>query len=115
MTLDESEYSIEVTRDPFRIFFMGTLFDTCLSIPSGMYNKSVLANAYEGNKAVLFVFDADNNPVARKLVAINEKWEIIGYRIYCSLNEVTANDLKNIDALKKLINEFCGAWAASCN
>jgi hypothetical protein len=100
---------IGTAPDPFCTFLMGSYFKTCLSLDD--FNKnSVLANAYDLNKNVLFALDDKGNVLARKLVAINESMELIGYRTYKSESLVLSGSRR--DELEDLIHAYCGRWAA---
>ncbi len=85
-----------VASDPFRIFLMGSYFGTCLSLDK--FNcDSVLANAYDANKAVIFALGADGQVMARKLVCVSSDYELIGYRVYISGNvEITSSRREGI-------------------
>lgn len=98
---------IMVAEDPIRVFLMGAHFETCLDIASGCNRDAVLSNAYEANKAVLFAVDADGRVITRKLVALNKRSEMIGFRLYSHYQG------RDRYALDLAIQEYCGRWAAA--
>jgi hypothetical protein len=66
---------------PLRIFQMGNIFGTCLS--AGAVNAfSCVANAVEINKRVLYVRDAKDRILARKLIVLFPNGQLAGYRSY---------------------------------
>ena len=94
---------LKAASHPVDIFLMGSRFDTCLSIHDGHNALSVIANAADANKAVIYAWRADGTPVARKLVAIRPDGKMVGFRIYA--HEPT-------DAIDAAFARFCGIWAA---
>ena len=85
-----------VASDPFRVLLMGSYFGTCLSLDKFSCD-SVLANAYDANKAVIFALGADDQVLARKLVCVSSDYELIGYRVYISGNvEITSSRREGI-------------------
>jgi hypothetical protein len=98
---------IEVSQYPWDIFQMGSYFCTCLSL--GDSNEmSVLANAYDANKQVIFVRDEQGVIVARQLVAISEDWRLLGYSCYCVFDH---SDESRRDACMAAVADYCGRWA----
>lgn len=101
---------ISVADDPCEIFLMGSYFNTCLSV--GNYNQmSVLANAHDANKQVLFMHDAQGNVLARQLVAISCDFALLGYHCYAGIDhrQTSVRELY-IAAMAS----FCGRWAHGC-
>ena len=78
---------ITLASDLHDIFLMGTYFSTCLS-PGDVNDLSVLTNAYDANKQVVFMFTRDDSGqrqvVARQLIAISSDFRLLGYRCYMS-------------------------------
>jgi hypothetical protein len=80
-------FQIAVADELHHIFLMGDYFHTCLSM--GDANEmSVLSNAYDANKQVVFMF-ADEGVgrkqiVARQLLAISSDFRLLGYNCYFS-------------------------------
>lgn len=99
---------IGVSRDPFRVFLMGSYFGTCLSLDSNN-RDSVLANAHDANKNVIFVFGPDGEVLGRKLVCLNTSNELIGYRTYVAANKTLTD--KHRDLIASALAAFCGMWA----
>ena len=100
-------YRLYCSRDPFEIFFMGSFFKTCLG--QGRCNEmSVLANAADANKHVLFVVDEKQNIIARKLIAISKKHELVGYFTYCVFGEKFQ---QKRDDIVNWISQYCGRLA----
>lgn len=99
---------IEVSRDPFRIFLMGNYFGTCLSLDECNKN-SVLANAHDANKNVIFAFGPRGEVLARKLVGINAANELVGYRTYVGAGASICE--KRRELISSAIAAFCGKWA----
>ncbi len=94
--------------DPFRILLMGSYFGTCLSLDD--FNRdSVLANAYDANKAVVFVLDADGQVLGRKLLCVSSSWHLIGYRTYVAANQSVTKPRR--ECIAGLIDAFCGQWS----
>lgn len=106
--IDGLPVQIGIAADPYRTLLMGTYFETCLSLDD-FNNKAVLANAYDANKAVVFALDAQGQVLARKLVCINAKFKLIGYRTYVQGNQVIT-ELQQQKCCA-LIDAFCGRWA----
>jgi hypothetical protein len=101
--LGKKKIIIRYAEDPFRTLFMGTYFDTCLSIHNVndfVANTESLVNAYDANKQVVFAFDEKGGVLGRKLIAISNRWHLIGYRVY-----VSDNTEKTL--LTDRINQFC--------
>lgn len=109
-TVDDRKVVIEVVNDPIEVFQMGSYFNTCLSL-GGCNQMSVLANAHDANKQVLFMRDARGHVVARQLVAISTKFELLGYHCYSAVNH------REPEIFKKYISAmaaYCGSWARRC-
>jgi hypothetical protein len=76
---------LSLERDPLHVLQMGNYFDTCLSF--GDINAfSTVANATELNKRVIYARDGKGRVVGRKLIAINDKGGLVGFRTYTSLD-----------------------------
>ncbi|OQC13493.1 MAG: hypothetical protein BWX73_02298 [Lentisphaerae bacterium ADurb.Bin082] len=106
--IDGLPVTIGAAPDPFRVFLMGSYFGTCLSLDD--FNKdSVLANAYDANKSVVFALGTDGQVLARKLVCIGSDYKLIGYRTYVAGDEVITKVRR--EGLVSTIDAFCGRWA----
>lgn len=99
--------TIGLSNDPFRIFLMGTYFDTCLGLRSGFNRDSVLANAYDANKGVVFVFDEQGVVKARKLLAVSDGCGLVGYNTY-----INSNISEERKLIKGEITSYCANLAA---
>jgi len=100
--ISDKEITIEIARDPFRIFLMGSYFDTCLGIRDGSNRDSVLANAYDANKAVIFVIDENRVVKARKLLGVSDDGSLVGYRTY-----INSDIEKEREIIKEKITSYC--------
>ncbi len=76
---------LSLERDPLHVLQMGNYFDTCLSF-GGINAFSTVANATELNKRVIYARDGKGRVVGRKLIAINDKGGLVGFRTYTSLD-----------------------------
>ncbi|HEX8597425.1 MAG TPA: hypothetical protein VF952_02820 [Chloroflexia bacterium] len=76
---------LSLERDPLHVLQMGNHFDTCLSF-GGINAFSTVANATELNKRVIYARDGKGRVVGRKLIAINDKGGLVGFRTYTSLD-----------------------------
>ena len=108
-SIGTSDIRLEVAANPFRIFLMGLPFESCLNLRDGTHRNAVLANAYEANKAVLFALDDCGNILGRKLVGINNRFELVGFRTYVSHPDEGCRE-----SLSAKMNAYCGAWAKAC-
>jgi hypothetical protein len=106
---------IGMATDPLHIFLMGDYFHTCLSL--GDCNEmSVLANAYDANKQVVFMFADDDisgrRVVARQLIAVSREFKLVGYCCYvCSRIRGQAEREEVVTAMAS----YCGRLAARCH
>ena len=100
--ISDKEMTIEIARDPFRIFLMGSYFDTCLGIRDGSNRDSVLANAYDANKAVIFIIDENGVVKARKLLGVSDDGALVGYRTY-----INSDIEKEREIIKEKITSYC--------
>ena len=109
---DGIKLRISFTSVPFRVFLMGSYFDTCLSIKSSGGNReSVITNAYDANKQVIFVTDEEGRVIARKLLVITSNLKIAAFKTY--INNKT-EDIK-YDILEAEIDKYCAELAESLN
>ena len=84
-------YTLATEEDPLQVLRMGIPFATCLSLgskeePANWNAAATVVNALDANKRVLYLRDARGAIVARKLIAISSRWELIGYRVYLALD-----------------------------
>ncbi|MGV3721799.1 MAG: hypothetical protein ACO1SX_12880, partial [Actinomycetota bacterium] len=99
---------LRLERDPLQILHMGNYFDTCLS-NDGCNSFSAVTNACELNKRVLYVSDGAGRVVGRKLIALNEAGELVGFRTYTALSDAAGNQ-----ALTAVVREYVGRFADRC-
>lgn len=108
ISIDGLPVTIGAAPDPFRVFLMGSYFGTCLSLDK--FNKdSVLANACDANKSVVFALGPDGQVLARKLVCISSDYKLIGYRTYVAGAEAITKARR--EGVASAIDAFCGRWA----
>jgi hypothetical protein len=111
--LGEQPMQIGASCDPRAIFHMGDYFQTCLSL-NGAEQASVLANAHDANKHVIFLkAQGPTGPVlGRQLIAITSDGTLVGYHCYLAIDN-KQTDLRS-QALA-LMAEYCGRLARQCN
>jgi hypothetical protein len=89
-TVEVDGASIEFAseRDPFEILKMGSYFDTCLSLEGNdeVLAASVVVNALDINKQVVYGRLPDGTVVARKLIGATAAGQLAGYNTYVSYN-----------------------------
>ncbi|MCO6047969.1 hypothetical protein NG895_29050 [Aeoliella sp. ICT_H6.2] len=103
--------TIDVSTDPMEVFLMGNYFGTCLSL--GYANQmAVLANATDANKQVIYVRDHRQRVQARQLIAISDKFQLLGY--YCYVNENTEAG-EAYEQLVAAMARYCGQLARRCH
>ena len=68
-------------KNPLKVLNMGNYFSTCLSA-GGIFSYSAIANAAEINKHVIFAEDQNGVIMARQLIVLTNKGEIVTYEIY---------------------------------
>ncbi len=105
---------IPLAIDLHHILRMGDYFRTCLSL--GDCNEmSVLANAYDANKQVVFMFAADDagrrRPIARQLIAVSSNFKLLGYRCYVDSRWADVELRQQVIAATAA---YCGRLAAQC-
>jgi hypothetical protein len=80
-----ARYTVVLEDDPLEVLRMGIPFGTCLSLENGCNAASTVLNALDANKRVIYVRNAQGKVVARKLIALNEDFALIGYNLYVSM------------------------------
>ncbi|MBT8494223.1 MAG: hypothetical protein KJO07_14295, partial [Deltaproteobacteria bacterium] len=78
-------HQLALEPDPLEIFLMGDHFDTCLS-PNSFNFFSVLANAADINKRVLYLRDARGRVAARQLLCLTDTGKLVGFNPYSHSN-----------------------------
>lgn len=71
-------------KDIFEVFRMGDHFQTCLS-RGGVNFFSVVANAADINKRILYFFDEQQQVIGRCLLAISDQGELVRFYLYSHL------------------------------
>jgi hypothetical protein len=99
---------ISIELNPIEILKMGVYFDTCLSF-DGINAFSSIANATDLNKRVIYVRDRKDKVIARKLIAIDTEWNLLGYSQYCSCGDTEACSVVGV-----AVREYAKAFAAAC-
>lgn len=106
--IDGIPVAIGASSNPFKVFLMGSYFGTCLSL-DGSNRDSVLANAYDANKAVIFAVGAEGQILGRKLICINAEHKLIGYQTYVSGRDVITETMR--EHIASAVDAFCGRLA----
>ncbi|MEX0711799.1 MAG: hypothetical protein WD278_05585 [Pirellulales bacterium] len=108
--IDGQRFRIGPAHDPIEVFRMGCYFGTCLGL--GEFNEmSVLANAHDANKQVVFLYGADGKVWGRQLVAISTGFQLLGYHCYTSVDHRNAGSR---DMYIAAMAGYCGRWARRC-
>jgi hypothetical protein len=94
---------------------MGEYFQTCLSL--GDSNEmSVLTNACDANKQVVFVFGDDNagrrQVIARQLIAVSSDFKLVGY---CCYVRSYYGESAIREQVATAMASYCGRLAARCS
>ncbi|MFZ1385784.1 MAG: hypothetical protein WBP46_07735 [Thiolinea sp.] len=90
------QIKMRFAKDIFEVFRMGDHFQTCLS-RDGVNFFSVVANAADLNKRVLYFFDPEDHVLGRCLLAISDQGQLLSFYIYSHLPA---------DALKPCLHSF---------
>jgi hypothetical protein len=101
---DGRTVTVGAAGDPREVFLMGSWFSTCLSLDHGSNRASVIANAAEANKAVVYAWSAEGRPVARKLACVTADLRLIGFQTYSVSS--------GWEAASGAIERYCAEWAA---
>jgi hypothetical protein len=106
--IPDRPFKLYFEQDPLHIMQMGNYFHTCLSF-EGINAFSVVANATDLNKRVLYVLNNKGRVIARKLVGINTKFELVGFRTYTIIE-----NLEKVNSMYRVVNDYCKAFATAC-
>ena len=90
--VEERTLTLSFERDPLEIFFMGGHFATCLS-PGEFNFFSVVANAADVNKRVVYARDEQQRIVGRCLLALSDRGEILAFEPFCHDPELGFGDM----------------------
>lgn len=85
--IDERPVELCFCADPREVFLMGTYFQTCLSLGQ-MNQMSVLANAYDANKQVVFAYgehEGKRVALGRMLVAVSSNFQMLRFDVYSTV------------------------------
>ena len=107
--VNDQRVNFEVVVDPIETYQMGTYFNTCLS-QGGCNEMSVLPNAAEANKQVVFCTNKRGDMVARQLLAINKDFKIVGYYVYMNLEDTGIDR----DSLEGAFKNYANQIATQC-
>ncbi|MEQ9503388.1 MAG: hypothetical protein RIT81_41390 [Deltaproteobacteria bacterium] len=77
-------HTIAVEHDPLQVLRMGIPFSTCLSIQRGSNAAATVINAFDVNKQVLYLRNANDVIVGRQLIAISDAFQLLTYHVYLS-------------------------------
>lgn len=88
-------------EEPLEVLKMGMAFNTCLSLDQGYNAASVVLNAIDANKQVLYIRDERGVIVGRKLLVVSSDWKLLRYHFYCSLTPPLR------DLAKEAAQDFC--------
>ncbi len=97
---------VGIATDPLEIFRMGAHFGTCLS-PGDVNFFSVVANACDINKRVVFARDASGSVLGRVLIALTDEGALIAFHFYA--HDHTAGVT---DAMRVFIHALAGKIGA---
>lgn len=73
---------LETENNPLKILQMGEkVTGSCLGV-RGVYEDSVVANAIDINKKILWIKDPEGKILGRVLMAISDEGKLVGFRLY---------------------------------
>jgi hypothetical protein len=107
--VNDQRLNFEVVIDPIETYQMGTYFNTCLS-QGGCNEMSVLPNAAEANKQVVFCANKRGELIARQLLAITKDFKIVGYYVYGNLKDSGIDR----DSLEAAFKAYADQIATQC-
>lgn len=92
LSLESKTMPVEMrfANNIFEVFHMGDHFQTCLS-RGGVNFFSVVANAADINKRVLYFFDTEGNVLGRCLLAISDQGQLLRFYLYSHLPSEAIN------------------------
>lgn len=99
---------ISIEQNPIEILKMGVYFSTCLSF-DGINAFSSIANATDLNKRVIYVRNTAGKVLARKLIAISDRWKLMGYNNYCIYESDTMST-----PIKQALHKYAKVFAEEC-
>lgn len=101
-----------IRSNPFDTFLMGSRFGSCLSIdsPPSSNSFSVLPNAMDANKHVLWLISNSGHVIARQLIGINTAMELLTYRVY-----INGDYTQWAEQIRTAMEEYCVTLARNCN
>lgn len=99
-------YTIVVEQDPLEVLRMGIPFGTCLALDDGCNAASTVVNALDANKQVIYVRTREGKVVARKLLTISKRLELLGYNLYISASGPEEREIRAaVDRMCRAIAE----------
>jgi hypothetical protein len=108
VVLGGKKLRLYIETRPLEVLHMGNYFDTCLAA-SGCNNFSTIANACDLNKRVIYAADETGYIWARKLVALNNDLQLVGFKVYSRWSQSEQNK-----ELWRLFDEYCRDFAQKC-
>jgi hypothetical protein len=101
---------VQTSHDPRHVLWMGRPFGTCLDLRGGIFAASVVSNWMDANKQLVVVLDETGQMLARQLLAITDKGELLTYRIYSC---VAAQNREGADPIANAFIAFGKELASS--
>ncbi|MCJ7680900.1 MAG: hypothetical protein MUP70_09270 [Candidatus Aminicenantes bacterium] len=110
--VDGQNWKGNTENDPLKIFHMGNLFGTCLRV-GGTYDYSVVSNAVEVNKRVLYLKNERGTVIGRKLLLLRRDGTLFGCHSYGACNSYDFED-GGSPWVKICFDLFCRELAERC-
>ncbi len=105
-------WQVYTETNPLKIFHMGNMFNTCLKV-GGIHDYSVVANALEMNKRVLYLKNETGKILGRKLLLLREDGTLFGCHSYGSCDSYDFN-YGGSPWVKICFDLFCMELARKC-
>jgi hypothetical protein len=112
LQIGSQQATLCIRSNPFDTFLMGSRFGSCLSIdsPPSSSSFSVLPNAMDANKHVLWIISESGHVIARQLIGINTAMELLTYRVY-----INGDYAQSKEQIRTAMDEYCLTLARDCN
>ena len=112
----DETWRISLEDDPLKILQMGNYFGTCLG-RGEMNDFSVVANAIEADKRVIYVRDDHDRVIGRKLILMLPIGTIVGFYSYgsASYDDCEVGGRRGSPWMKIVLDRFCRQVAERCN
>ncbi|HOW37159.1 MAG TPA: hypothetical protein PLK34_02840, partial [Candidatus Pacearchaeota archaeon] len=102
----DTEIQVYLETNPLKILQMGNVVNgSCLRLGAGQ-EESVIPNAAEVNKRVLYVKDRTGRIVGRKLLALDPEGILLLYRPYFNLDKTFLSKERVISAIDEYVSRF---------